>query len=123
SGTYTYLQGNAIKNGGNMAEEVKNTWSHDNPTGKYPSLVTNPYLRESDFWLENANFLRCKNITLGYTLPKIKNLDKFISNLRVYGDVQNPFVITKYSGVDPEADSLGAYPTQLTVSFGVDITF
>ena len=123
SGDLTYLQGNSLKNGGNMAEEVKNTWSHDNPNGKYPSHVTNPYLRESDFWLENANFLRCKNITLGYTFPKIKNLDKFISNLRVYGDVQNPFIFTKYSGVDPEMDSLGAYPTQLTVSFGVDITF
>ena len=61
----------------------------------------NPYDRSSDFWLENANFLRCKNITLGYTLPKIKNLDKVIQNLRVYGDVQNPFIITKYSGCGP----------------------
>ena len=56
-------------------------------------------------------------------MPKIKNLDKVIQNLRVYGDVQNPFVITKYSGVDPEMDGMAAYPTQLTVSFGVDITF
>lgn len=112
-----------LKNGVNMAAVVKDRWTHDNQTGKYPTSIMNPYDRSSDFWLENANFLRCKNITLGYTLPKIKNLDKVIQNLRVYGDVQNPFVITKYSGVDPEMDSMAAYPTQLTVSFGVDITF
>ena len=112
-----------LKNGVNMATAVRDRWAHDNQTGKYPTSIMNPYDRSSDFWLENANFLRCKNITLGYTLPKIKNLDKVIQNLRVYGDVQNPFVITKYSGVDPEMDGMAAYPTQLTVSFGVDITF
>lgn len=112
-----------LKNGVNMATAVKDRWAHDNPTGKYPTSIMNPYDRDSDFWLEKADFLRCKNITLGYTLPKIKNLDKVIQSLRVYGDVQNPFVITKYSGVDPEMDSMAAYPTQLTVSFGVDITF
>ena len=112
-----------LKNGVNMAMAVRDRWAHDNQSGKYPTSIMNPYDRSSDFWLENANFLRCKNITLGYTLPKIKNLDKVIQNLRVYGDVQNPFIITKYSGVDPEMDSMAAYPTQLTVSFGVDITF
>lgn len=112
-----------LKNGVNMAQAVTDRWSHDNPTGKYPNSIMNPYERSSDFWLENANFLRCKNITLGYTVPNIKKLDKFIQSLRIYGDVQNPFVITKYSGVDPEMDSMAAYPTQLTVSFGVDITF
>lgn len=112
-----------LKDGVNMAEAVKDRWTHDNPNGKYPTSIMNPYERSSDFWLENANFLRCKNITLGYTFPKLKGLDKIISNLRVYGDVQNPFVITKYSGVDPETDSMAAYPTQLTVSFGVDVTF
>lgn len=112
-----------LKNGVNMATAVKDRWAHDNPTGKYPTSIMNPYDRDSDFWLENADFLRCKNITLGYTLPKIKNLNKVIQNLRVYGDVQNPFIFTKYSGVDPEMDGMAAYPTQLTVSFGVDITF
>lgn len=112
-----------LKNGVNMATAVTDRWSHDNPTGKYPTSIMNPYERTSDFWLENANFLRCKNITLGYTLPKLKRLDKVVQNLRLYADVQNPFVITKYSGVDPEMDSMAAYPTQMTVSFGVDITF
>ncbi|SMC91938.1 TonB-dependent receptor [Pedobacter nyackensis] len=119
-----YVNGSdALKSGSNMAEAVKNRWTHDNPNGKYPTSISNPYERGSDFWLENADFLRCKNITLGYTLPKIKRLDKIVQSLRVYTDIQNPFVITKYSGVDPEMDGMAAYPTQLTVSFGVNVTF
>lgn len=119
-----YVNGaDALKSGSNMAEAVKDRWTHDNPNGKYPTSIANPYERTSDFWLENADFLRCKNITLGYTLPKIKRLDKVIQSLRVYTDVLNPFVITKYSGVDPEMDGMAAYPTQLTVSFGVNVVF
>ena len=114
---------NLRQKGSNMAVAVKDRWSHDNPNGKYPTSIKSPYDVSSDFWLENANFLRCKNITLGYTFPKLKGMDKVVQNLRIYGDVQNPFVISKYSGIDPEMDSMAAYPTQLTVSFGVDITF
>lgn len=120
----SYLSGShSLVNGSNMAVAVKDRWAHDNPTGQFPGSLTNPYQRGSDFWLENANFLRCKNITLGYTLPKIKGLNTLIQNLRVYGDVQNPFIFTKYSGIDPEMDGVAAYPTQLTFSFGVDVTF
>lgn len=119
-----YLKGSwNLPNGVNMAAAVKDRWTHDNPTGKYPTSMQNPYDRGSDFWLEKADFLRCKNVTLGYTLPKSKKTDQVIRNLRVYVDVQNPFVITTYSGIDPEMDGMAAYPTQLTVSFGIDITF
>lgn len=121
----SYLKGsNAILNGSNMLAEVTNRWAHDNPNGKFPTCLNSPYDNFStDFWLENANFLRCKNITLGYTLPKLGNFSKLVKNLRLYADVQNPFVITKYSGIDPEMNGLAAYPTQTTMSFGVDITF
>ncbi|MGN1237306.1 MAG: SusC/RagA family TonB-linked outer membrane protein, partial [Muribaculaceae bacterium] len=56
-------------------------------------------IQKSDYWLRNASFLRCDNITLGYTWP---GLFKNQLRLRVYGAVQNPFVITKYKGLDPE---------------------
>jgi TonB-linked SusC/RagA family outer membrane protein len=114
---------NQLRNGQNKLDEVKKVWSHDNTGGTFPSAIANPYNRSSDFWLEPADFIRCKNITLGYTIPKSPQLGKVVQNLRIFGDVQNPFVITKFSGVDPEMDSTGAYPTQLTVSFGIDITF
>ena len=51
-----------------------------------------------DYFLQNGNYLRLDNITLGWT-PKLNT--KWISNLRVYGTLKNVFTLTKYSGVDP----------------------
>ncbi|MDE6805472.1 MAG: TonB-dependent receptor, partial [Muribaculaceae bacterium] len=53
----------------------------------------------SNYWLRNASFLRCDNITLGYTFDPMIN---GALNLRLFLGVQNPFVITKYKGLDPE---------------------
>jgi len=52
----------------------------------------------SDLYLEKAGYLRLDNVTLGYTLPKIKGIENF----RLYATVRNLFVITKYDGIDPE---------------------
>ena len=77
----------------------------------------------SDYFVQNASFIRCDNITLGYTW---RNLFEKGLRVRLYGAVQNPFVITKYKGLDPESaggiDS-GVYPRPLTVSFGVVASF
>ena len=77
----------------------------------------------SDYWVENASFVRCDNITLGYTWT---NLLKDKLRLRVFGAVQNPFVITKYKGVDPEVYSgcdNNVYPRPITVTAGLVATF
>lgn len=77
----------------------------------------------SDYFVRNASFLRCDNITLGYTWP---SLIKDQLRLRIYGAVQNPFVITKYNGLDPEIFSgvdKELYPRPVTVSFGVVASF
>ncbi len=78
---------------------------------------------QSDYFVRNASFLRCDNITVGYTWPSLLN-DAL--RLRVYGAVQNPFVITKYNGLDPEVFSgidREVYPRPVTVSFGVVAQF
>ena len=77
----------------------------------------------SDYWVENASFLRCDNITVGYTWPSL--IDGHL-RLRLYGAVQNPFVITKYKGVDPEVYSgldSDVYPRPVTFTLGVIATF
>ena len=77
----------------------------------------------SSYWVENASFLRCDNITLGYTWPELCG-NKL--RLRVYGAVQNPFVITKYKGVDPELPNgldADVYPRPVTVTAGLVATF
>ena len=77
----------------------------------------------SDYWVENASFLRCDNITLGYTWP---NLIDDQLRLRLYGAVQNPFVITKYKGLDPEVfDGIdnNVYPRPVSFTIGLIATF
>ena len=77
----------------------------------------------SDYWLRNASFLRCDNITLGYTFDNLIN-DKL--NLRIFAGVQNPFVITKYKGLDPEVFSGvdgNIYPRTTSWSLGIVANF
>ena len=85
------------------------------------STIGNLY--QSDYYLRNASFLRCDNITLGYTW---ENLFKNTLRLRLFGAVQNPFVITKYNGLDPEVfggiDN-DVYPRPTTYSLGLVATF
>lgn len=77
----------------------------------------------SDYYVQDASFFRIDNITLGYSFANLFN--KKI-NGRVYGTVQNPFVITSYDGLDPEVgggiDS-NFYPRPLTVMFGLNLNF
>lgn len=82
-------------------------------------------LQLSSYFVQNASFVRCDNITVGYTW------DNLLANklrLRLFGAVQNPFVITKYKGLDPELtyqqgiDS-SAYPRPVTVTLGVVANF
>ncbi|MDE6554187.1 MAG: TonB-dependent receptor [Muribaculaceae bacterium] len=80
-------------------------------------------LKLSDYFVENAAFLRCDNITLGYTWPDLIN-DSL--RLRLYGAVQNPFVITKYKGLDPEVfDGIdnNVYPRPVSFTIGLIATF
>ncbi len=76
----------------------------------------------SDYLLEDATFLRCENIVLGYKFTK------FVSNssLRVYAGVNNAFLVTKYSGQDPEnynSIDNNFYPRPRIYSFGLNLNF
>ncbi|MEY8474876.1 SusC/RagA family TonB-linked outer membrane protein [Parabacteroides johnsonii] len=77
--------------------------------------------------LENASFLRLKNLTIGYSLPQhILRKTGFIKGLRVFAVGRNLLTATKYQGADPEVDSnlqLGKYPNTRQFSFGAEFTF
>ena len=81
-------------------------------------------------WIEDASYLTIKNITLGYTLPKIK----YVSNARIFVSIQQALVLTKYGGPNPEASQNGLnglregqddspYPVARTYAFGLDFRF
>lgn len=79
----------------------------------------------SSYFVQNASFVRCDNITLGYTW---QNLLQNNLRLRLYAAVQNPFVITKYKGLDPELTAFqgidsSVYPRPTTYTVGVVATF
>ncbi len=77
----------------------------------------------SDYFLENGSFLRLDNATLGYNIDNI-GLGK--TNLRVYANVQNLFIITKYTGLDPEifgGIDNNIYPRPRTFMLGVNLEF
>ncbi len=83
-------------------------------------------LSYSSYFIQNASFIRCDNITLGYTF---NDLCKGNLKLRLFGAVQNPFVITKYRGLDPEVPTgnhgidNNVYPRPITCTFGLVATF
>lgn len=101
---------------------------NDKSQAKYPSLKNpnNKVYANSDFWLENASFLKLKNISLSYTLPK--DLIKF-GSIQLSVSAQDILTITKYKGMDPEVYSgtegldNGSYPLPWSVTFGAKITF
>ena len=91
---------------------------------------TNYYI--SDYFVQNASFLRCDNITLGYSFENLLKMGDYRGiNGRIYFLVQNPFVITKYKGLDPELsankDNFGIdkslYPRPTTYMLGVSLNF
>lgn len=92
-------------------------------------LVTNTM---NSYFVENGSFFRCTDITVGYTLPKKVVKKIFLSKLRAYVSVSNLFIITGYSGYDPEVDvqsgltpsmDYNRYPRSRSFSFGINATF
>ena len=119
---------------GNLIEDVFDTWDF-NPSGsKYPRLGlaednNGNYTKFSDAFLEKGDYLRLKNITLGYTLPKhiARHIGLTNGSLRVYVSIDNVATITGYSGIDPEVGNYGLdagiYPSSRFFNFGVNLNF
>lgn len=108
-----------------------NRWSPTNTSGTYPRVDTrasssiNGGLNQNDFWLNNASFLRLKNIELGYTLPKTALSKIKISSLRVYASAFNLFTLTGVKDYDPEGSQGSGqfYPQQRIMNLGLNIKF
>jgi hypothetical protein len=85
-------------------------------------IATNNYFaKKKDYYVKSIYYVRCGSITLGYKVPISQKIAK---NLRVYVDVNNPFVITNWTGLDPETDNgTYAYPNVTSYNFGVSISF
>ncbi len=118
----------------NLPKTILNRWTGEGSTNSNPRFAfesANENYRVSDYWMEDASFLRARNIQLGYTLPQKITKKVFISRLRLYAQVENAFTLTRYSGCDPEVSGgfrevgvdRGVYPQNRTVTFGLNLTF
>ena len=118
----------------NRGVEILNAWTPTNTDTDIPALSLtddNNESRFSSYYVENGSYMKMKYLKLSYALPK--NLIKKIgaSNLEVYGQVENVFTLTSYTGLDPEIlpgeygariDN-GAYPRPRTFTVGVNFQF
>lgn len=82
----------------------------------------------SDYFVRNASFVKCSNITLGYSFPSLVTTRTGIKTLdgRVFFTVQNPFMITNYDGIDPEVSNgidSNPYPRPRSFQLGVNLNF
>ncbi len=114
----------------NQTVKVLDRWTGEGTSHSVPRAVysdPNQNTRHSDRFIENGSYLRLKNLTLGYTLPRSLSQKAYLQTLRVYVSCQNLFTLTRYSGFDPEVDvsgvDLSTYPVTRTVSFGVNVKF
>ncbi|MCD8540229.1 MAG: hypothetical protein LRY55_10975 [Leadbetterella sp.] len=118
----------AFDTGGTAYEHHKDRWTPENPNASYPRLTfneTNNY-QVSDFWMINGAYLRLKNLTLGYSLPKNITDKLSVKSLRVNLSGQNILTFDKYlSGFDVETPTggVGRYPIVKVYSVGLNVNF
>jgi hypothetical protein len=113
--------------GYNRWNKILEAWSPENTGGTIPQIKANDPNKNfgtiSDWYLENGNYLRIKNILIGYTFPKMG----WNKGLRVYFSGDNLFTFTKYSGMDPEIGGNGMdggqFPVSRVYSIGANVKF
>lgn len=129
----------AFYNGGKVTEAHLDRWTPENPDATYPRLSmrnSNKNWQTSTFWMQNAAYVKMRNLQIGYTIPSKLLANSGISRLRFYFSADNLFTITGFDGADPEAAydfnnqastelSRGGsyYPLTRNYSFGVNLSF
>ncbi|MET0463413.1 MAG: TonB-dependent receptor [Chitinophagaceae bacterium] len=123
-----YQEGMAVAM--NQTTAVLDRWTGPNTSNTMPRAVfndPNKNTRVSNRFIEDGSYLRIKNVTFGYTLPKSLSDRMKMSAARIYLSAQNLLTFTKYTGFDPEVPSngidLNVYPVTRTLSAGLNITF
>ena len=122
---------------GAVTTRMLNAWSPENPSSMIPSPYRgrpNIEMQASSYYVQNGSFFKMKNLQIGYNFPMRGTLKNAISNLRAYVSATNLFVITDYSGMDPEVSQIsstysapgvdiGVVPMSRQFIFGVNVTF
>ena len=117
----------------NYTTQILDRWTGEGTSNKIPRVTnTNINYQFSDLFIQDGDFLRISDITLGYDFAKLIRC-KYLSQCRLYAQVKNAFTFTKYDGMDPEIGygnsgwvsgiDYGYYPRPRTFLFGVNLKF
>ena len=126
-GVQPFMQGSSPNK-----DYIKHMWTEENPYGaKHPKLYWQDMgggknTRPNSYYLKEASFFRLKNLTLGYTLPRVWTEKANISKVRIYFSGDNLLTLTPYKGLDPERNGDGRdaiYPQNRIYSFGLNVEF
>lgn len=147
SAAFNGVQGRDILNTGNRyintpgsrsnnitQKAFRNMWTEENPSNLYSKSTFAVQSMVMDRYVEDGSYLRCSDITLSYALPQQWTKKIGIQNTSFYASVKNAFVVTDYSGYDPEVNSfafdglrpgvdMNAYPNPRSFIFGINLTF
>ncbi len=129
-----YFGGSGIVN---ARKEALDRWTPENGGNTIPRLIVDDangnYSNMSSFYIEDGDYMRVRNVTLGYTFPSGRGkFSDLLSGTRIYVNAQNLLTFTKYSGFDPEILSSnpisagiddGVYPMPRTFVLGLNLTF
>jgi len=127
SGAVAYISPESGEIGNYYNDHAVNRWTPDNPSSEYPRAWNrdNEYWRSqgNTFWLHETDYIRLKNIEVGYTLstPGMRNAS--IQGIRFYANGVNLLTFSGEKLIDPELTSGTAYPLQRIVNLGVTLTF
>ncbi len=131
----TYVSGNLaqpFRNGAGVTSEwLNDSWRPDRPNAPLPRLTTATgypqNFQTADFWVQDASYLRLKNIQLSYSLPVSLVQKVKLSRVKVFVNAQNYLTFTKFKLGDPEREltrgDLIEYPNYKTLSGGLNLTF
>lgn len=123
---YFYQNANIFP-GYNTLKISANYWKAPGDNAQFPDINNYQEQQFDSSLLENASFMRLKDLNIGYTLPKsITGDGKAFKSVKVFFEGRNLFTVTKYFGPDPEVDSnlvYGQYPNTKQLSFGIKGTF
>ena len=131
-----YYNGTQTTNGHGISERVANNhyfFDPENPAdartnlkGAYPRLTfgtPGDNRQASEFYEYKGDYLKLKNVQIGYTLPSRITKKFYVQQLRFFVSGENLLTITDYPGLDPEKGSTIGYPLMRSVTFGAQITF
>lgn len=118
----------------NASRDLLNRWTPTNTNTDVKAAYQDPAITISDRFIEDGSYLRLKNVSLGYSLPKSLLAKARITNLRIYVSAQNAATWTKYTGYDPEVSvngqslinkgiDSGVYPNSKSYQAGISLSF